>query len=140
MNKSLCVAVTILIAGCAPDSHQPSLEERVDSFDKIENEILIIKRDIETPDAKMRIYKDLYHERHDLQRIAEGQWDQHDHALIRKATWVVLGEIMEKYPDFEVVTVHEPPGDQSIIVPRELPKQPVRAESESVPEEFADDE
>ena len=100
--------VCLSFSGCggSPGVDDPAVVEKIDSFERIEQEVIEIKRTVQEVDAKERLYLELYHEREAILRIAEGGYDFRavgDQAIIRKLAWVVLGEIQQRRPDLEIL-------------------------------------
>ena len=123
MAKRIDYVLTMLcLIGCAqaPTADDPAVIQKIDSFEKIEREISSIKQNIQIPDAKERVYYDLFQERDEILRIAEGRYQNQsaiDQSLIRKMAWIVLGEIHTRRPGFDIIVEraeHKPQAETTL--------------------------
>lgn len=112
----LCLCCVFLgVAGCEQQPAEDRIKSKVESFDKIEEEILAIEK-AANPDARKRIYDHFYNRRAELIIIAEGDCNMQDarhRALVRQMAWFVLSEIKKERPEVvkerpEVVIEIEP--------------------------------
>ena len=90
----------------------PEVQKKISSFEHIEQEINNVRKEVQFPAAKDRIYHDLFHERNEILKIAEGRSlsnlsPTQKEAIIRKLAWVVLGELQERRPEFEIIVEEE---------------------------------
>jgi len=78
--------------------------KKIQSFEEVEKEFNSAGKHIDK-NAKERLYYQLYLERHEILKIAEGRYDHQSgthRALIRQMAWVALGEIQQRRPEFEI--------------------------------------
>lgn len=108
------IPVLILVCGLACNAPVASPDERIrtkiESFDKVEQEILAIEQKT-TVDARKRLYDYFYHRRTELIKIAEGDFNQQDathRALAQQMAWFVLCEIKREQPS-AVIEIEETP-------------------------------
>lgn len=112
----LAVACPVLAVTCGlacnnavvtPDER---IRTKIESFDKVEQEILAIEQKT-TVDARKRIYDYFYHRRTELIKIAEGDFNQQDaahRALAQQMAWFVLCEIKREQPN-AIIEIEETP-------------------------------
>jgi hypothetical protein len=97
-----------LFLGCTAEPMSDPLdqvESQIDSMEAIESQIHEVERTVHERDAGERVYHHLFNERDAILDIAEGGYNSNSplhRALIREMSWVVLGELRKRRPDFEI--------------------------------------
>jgi hypothetical protein len=137
---SLMAIFLLIFIGCTSHESDPDpldkVEAKIDSMESIEDQIHEIERTVRERDAGERVYSHLFNERDAILEIAEGEYNANSplhRALIQEISWVVLGELLERRPEFEVRVERE----RSVPPPSEPePEAEVDPAIEKLPEEF----
>ena len=137
---SLMAIFLLIFIGCTSHESDPDpldkVEAKIDSMESIEDQIREIERTVRERDAGERVYSHLFNERDAILEIAEGEYNENSplhRALIQEISWVVLGELLERRPEFEVRVERE----RSVPPPSEPePEAEVDPAIEKLPEEF----
>jgi hypothetical protein len=129
---------TLFILGCSSEPESDPLdkvEEKINSMEAVEDQIREIERTVRERDASERVYTHLFNDRDAILEIAEGKYNQNSplhRALIQEMSWVILGELLERRPDFEVRVERE----RTTSSFSEESKPEVDPSIEKLPEEF----
>lgn len=134
---SLSILVLLFVSGCGSSTTEDPLDtvqNKIDTDEAVEQQILEIERTVRERDAAERIYNHLYHERDEILNIAQGNYNGNSplhRALIREHAWIVLAELRKRRPEFEIrIESERKPA------PPEPAQEPSNPDVEKLPEEF----
>jgi hypothetical protein len=110
-----CFGVCILFTSCQQEKDPlEKAHKTINSYEAVEAEILEIEKTVRERDARERLYHHFYGERDEILKIAEGGCNETNplhRALIREMSWLVLAELKDRRPDFQLRVEREHPKD-----------------------------
>jgi len=112
----LWAAFCAIYVGCGkPQDALDKAAKTIDSFEEVEKEVMEIEKSVRERDARERLYHHFYGERDEILDIAEGRYNQNNplhRALVREMSWLVLAELKDRRPDFQLRVEREHPQEQ----------------------------
>lgn len=111
----LFVFCLVFCVSCGkPQDAIEKASKKIDSYEAVEAEIMEIEKTVRERDARERLYHHFYGERDEILDIAEGDYNQNNplhRALIREMSWLVLAELKDRRPDFQLRVEREHPQE-----------------------------
>ena len=108
-NSRLVLLGCLFLIGCGesepPQDPLDKVKGTISSFEGIEAQIQQIESTTRERDARERIYFHFYAERDAILEIAHGDYSPQSslhRALTQEMAWVILGELLERRPDFQL--------------------------------------